>query len=546
MKRERIESVGRYFLIMAGVACLCLVGAAAGQGDPAGQTRYVGCGRVNVQLFESESPIRSEEEPGEARAFDQSLLPSGFQTKHVERRGYKHLKIVRPYDRASFPANIAAPKFRWEDLVNNVWMLELKATGWSAPLRVVTDRRQWRPDAATWNAIKQSGTGGWVDLEVRGCVIGGAERVGGDVYVDSIRFRVSQYPADPVIVYRLVSPLFHGFKTPDVDYRDISAFETHTFLPSKGSHCSNCHVFPRNPPVEKNLDVAIAVRGSFGRKRLLGLYRAPTGEGEPLLINSFFMGWDPEGRRVAVTGGDRVVVKNPISLQTQEFHVFRADILIVDAKTRKASALPGASDPDYAEGFPTWSPDGRTIIFARTKEIEMGEKRGFPRVRYDLYKIPYNDGEGGTATPIEGASNNGKSNFSPRFSPDGKWLVFTQADEASLVEPSADLWIVSTKEGAVLRKLECNVDHAMDSHHSWSSNSRWLLFASKRDDGIFARVYLTEIDDEGYASPPVELPILGNPMMCFNVPEFSRYTGEFDSEDLFEKVSFREQVAETQ
>jgi len=540
MKVERIESRGGAFRIIVGVVCLCLVGAAAGQGDPAGQTLYVGCGRVNVQLFESESPIRSEEEPGEATVFDQSLLPSGFETQHVERWDYKYLKILRPYDRASFPANIAAPKFRWEDRVDNLWMLELKVPGWSAPLRVVTDRRQWRPDAATWNAVKESSTGGWVELEVRGCIIKGSERAGDDVYLDSIKFRVSQYPADPVIVYRLVSPLFHGFKTPDVDYRDISAFETHTFLPSKGSSCTNCHVFPSNPPVEENLKVAIAVRASFGQKRILGLYSSHSREGKTLLINSFFMCWDPEGRKVAVTRGGSFDIRQPISLQTQESHVFRADVLIVDSETLEEALLPGASEPEYAEVFPAWSPDGKTMVFARTEEIDIGKERRFAKVLYDLYRVPYNGGEGGRATPIEGAAQNGKSNFSPRFSPDGKWLVFTQADEASLVEPSADLWIVSTQEGAVPRKLECNVEHAMDSHHSWSSNSRWLLFATKRDDAIFARVYLTEIDDEGHASPPVELPILGNPMMCYNIPEFSRYTGEFDAEDFLQKISSHE------
>ena len=125
--------------------------------------------------------------------------------------------------------------------------------------------------------------------------------------------------------------------------------------------------------------------------------------------------------------------------------------------------------------------------------------------RYTLLKVPYNDGEGGEPTPLLGADD-GKSNFAPRFSPDGEWIVFCKAEAASLVEPTSDLWIISTEDGARARKLECNHPRAMDSHHSWSSESRWLLFASKRDDGIFARIYLTEIDERGHASPPVELP----------------------------------------
>jgi len=128
------------------------------------------------------------------------------------------------------------------------------------------------------------------------------------------------------------------------------------------------------------------------------------------------------------------------------------------------------------------------------------------------------------------------SNYAARFSPDGKWIVFNKADYSSLVAPTSDLWILSTEEGAMPRKLECNVDEAGDSHHSWSSNSRWLLFASKRDDGVFARMYLTEIDERGRASPPVEVPFLQQRMLCHNVPEFLRYSVPIDGMDILDKT----------
>ena len=158
-------------------------------------------------------------------------------------------------------------------------------------------------------------------------------------------------------------------------------------------------------------------------------------------------------------------------------------------------------------------------------------------MRFNLYRIAYNNGKGGIPTPIKGASFNGRSNYAPRYSPDGKWVVFNQADSASLVEPTSDLWIFSTRDGGKPRELECNVDYAMDSWHSWSSNSRWLLFASKRDDGIFARIYLTEIDDNGYASPPVKLPLKDDPMMCFNVPEFLNYDREIDHRSVLRETT---------
>ena len=142
------------------------------------------------------------------------------------------------------------------------------------------------------------------------------------------------------------------------------------------------------------------------------------------------------------------------------------------------------------------------------------------------------------------------SNFAPRFSPDGKWIVFNKADWSSLVAPTAYLWVTPADGSSLPRKLECNSKYdeearetsetpsAMDSHHSWSSNSRWLLFASKRDDGIFARIYFTEISEDGHASPPVMLPVLDEPtMMCYNVPEFLGYRPTVDPERILREVS---------
>ncbi len=535
-RRTRLYRRSAFLALMAlivSLAATCVIADPA----PAGRVVYDRTGPIDISVFDVHDLIQSKDLPAKANVFPQKLLPSGYKTCYSERRKSKYLKIIRPYDKASFPRNIAPPRLRWEDEINNLWMLSITAPGWSGPLRVVTAEREWRPDAATWEAIKESKTGEWIDVELRGCGVQGGERIGDKAYVDRVKIRVSPYPADPIIVYRLVSPLFHAYKTPDIRYRHIGTFETRMFLPSKNFYCTNCHSFPGNPNLEEeDLSLAVAVRAQLAlenRQRILGLYDFDTREGKTLNINSFFMSWDPKGTKVAGTEGHAVTVRPLITLETQEFYVLIADIMIVDSKTLETTALPGASTPQYMESFPSWSPDGKTIAFARADE--MREK--FSEKRFDLCTVPYNDGKGGEPTLVRGASRNEKSNFAPRFSPDGKWIVFNMADWSSLVAPTADLWIVSTEEGAMPRKLECNYDYAMDSHHSWSSNSRWLLFASKRDDGVFARIYFTEIDEDGHASPPVEMPVLEDSMMCYNVPEFLKYEIEIDAEDVLRKTS---------
>jgi len=535
MKGRRTERTGRLWAALAACALASLAAAAGAEGDGvSGRVVHVGARGVDPGVFEAAEPVHAEEELAVLDVFDQSLLPCEDVSIYRERPMHQRLTILRPSDGASFPRNIAPPRVRWQDQVGNVWLLSVKAPGWSEPLRVITDRREWRPDFRTWEAIRASGTGDWVELEVRGCRLEG-KRPSGPVFVDRARFRVSPHPADPLIVFRFVSPLFHGAKTPDVLYRDITTFERRMFLPGKGLYCTNCHSFPSRPASpDEPVSMAIAVRKSFTPLRQLGFYDFGDRTSDVLPINSFFMCWDGPGRRLAVTAGEKVLVREPITLETQEFHVITGDIVIVDRQTLTTAALPGASTPQYVETFPAWSPDSRTIVFARDKEIDPA--RTMPVKRYTLLKVPYNDGEGGEPSPLLGADD-GKSNFAPRFSPDGRWIVFCKAEAASLVEPTADLWIISTEEGARARKLECNCPRAMDSHHSWSSESRWLLFASKRDDGIFARIYLTQIDEQGHASPPIELPTLDDPMMCYNVPEFLRSRPVIDAEDILRKVS---------
>jgi len=54
-------------------------------------------------------------------------------------------------------------------------------------------------------------------------------------------------------------------------------------------------------------------------------------------------------------------------------------------------------------------------------------------------------------------------------------------------------------------KLPINSKYS-ESWHSFSSNSRWLSFSSKRRDGLFTRIYFSYIDEDGQAHKPLILP----------------------------------------
>ena len=74
-----------------------------------------------------------------------------------------------------------------------------------------------------------------------------------------------------------------------------------------------------------------------------------------------------------------------------------------------------------------------------------------------------------------------------------------------------------------------------DSYHNWNVNSHWVVFTSRRDDGLYSRLYLASIDDKGQCSKPFMLP-QRNPqkyyersIYSFNTPDFTSKRVEFDA-----------------
>ncbi len=82
-------------------------------------------------------------------------------------------------------------------------------------------------------------------------------------------------------------------------------------------------------------------------------------------------------------------------------------------------------------------------------------------------------------------------------------------------------------EGRIRPLSELNSDDT-ESYHSWSSNGRWVVFSSRRTDGIFTRPFFAHIDADGHAaSKPFELPMQDPDrhrqlLKSYNVPELMR------------------------
>ncbi len=152
-----------------------------------------------------------------------------------------------------------------------------------------------------------------------------------------------------------------------------------------------------------------------------------------------------------------------------------------------------------------------------SKKPEYANDPNETQIQYDLYRIPFNEGRGGKAEPVVGASANGMSNNFPKVSPDGRWIVFVQNKTGLLMRPDSKLYIVPF-EGGKARLMNCNTS-LMNSWHTFSPNGRWLAFSSKARSP-YTQLMLTHIDAKGNDTPAIMVENTTAANRAVNIPEF--------------------------
>ena len=134
------------------------------------------------------------------------------------------------------------------------------------------------------------------------------------------------------------------------------------------------------------------------------------------------------------------------------------------------------------------------------------------------------------------AAERGKSVCHPKASPDGRWLLFTLADYGTfpINHRECDLCLMDLATGAILDMTAVNSDKS-DTYHSWSSDARWFVFASKRGDGLYGKPWFSHVSPDGTVTRPFLLP-QKNPhfydtmLRSFNVPDLGNAPVGFDAE----------------
>ena len=326
--------------------------------------------------------------------------------------------------------------------------------------------------------------------------------------------------------------------------RDIRKPESHTVLKDMPT-CANCHSFSADGKT-----FGMDIDGPANDK---GLYAVVPVQKHMVIQSKDMVHWNTDGKVGTVRVGfmSQVSPNGQYVLSTfagpavsslidsyyvtnftdyrflQVFFPTRGILEYYNRATGLREPLPGADDPKYVQTDGVWSPDGKYIVFARAEARDPrppGQGRAThandaneAQIKYDLYRIPFNGGKGGTPERIIGASENGMSNNFPKISPDGKWIVFVQCRNGQLMRPDSQLYIIPAA-GGTARRLRANT-RLMNSWHSWSPNGRWLVFSSKARSP-YTQMYLTHIDEQGNSSPAILIDNATASNRAVNIPEF--------------------------
>ncbi|MBI2948851.1 MAG: tetratricopeptide repeat protein [Verrucomicrobia bacterium] len=457
------------------------------------------------------------------------------------------IQILNPLDATLFPPEMPPPVFRWADDQSGVeaWLVHVQFHGASNSLQLSVPLAEWRPDSETWEVLKARSTDRPARVTILGFNPNHPRRV---LSRGAVTFATSKDRVGAPLFYREVNlPFEEAVKDPSkIRWRfgPIDSPHPPPVVLEKLPVCGNCHSFSRDGQVF-GMDVDYAnSKGSYvitesapqmtlAPKDIITWddYRREDGE----LTFGLLSQVSPDGKRVVSTVKDKsVFVPKPDLAFSQLFFPIKGILVVFDRETRTFAPLPGADDPGYVQSNPAWSPDGQYLVFARTKADDLRHTAGQGKVlltpdecreflkegkpfRFDLYRLPYNGGKGGKSEPLEGASNNGFSNYFPRYSPDGQWIVFCRAANYMLLQPDSELYIIPSSGGSA-RRLRANTAR-MNSWHSWSPNSRWLVFSSKANSP-YTQLFLTHIDEQGESSPAVSLAHMTAPDRAANIPEF--------------------------
>lgn len=353
---------------------------------------------------------------------------------------------------------------------------------------------------------------------------------------------------DQYLAYRLVSPGYILYDALSINQRDLTSWEERVIYDTRitstdeKAQCINCHSFHNYNGSEMQFHARAALGGTLivrdGRVNKINLKTDST------ISAGVYPAWHPKENLIAYSLNKTGQVFHTLDRNKIEVQDEGSDMILYDIEAN--TVYPVSIGTKEFECYPTWTPDGEWLYYSKADyQVTASEGRVWDELRENFYKVKYNIvrrkfhsstrtfGEEEMVLKADTMTSRyyidkGLSATLPRFSPDGKYLIVTLGAFGvfHIWHRDADIYQIDTETGEG-RYMDGLNSGDVESYHSWSSNGRWMVVSSRREDGAYTRPYISYIDKEGKEHKPFVLP-QRNPLQnkqlqrSYNVPEFTR------------------------
>ena len=436
--------------------------------------------------------------------------------------------IYPDYVDVTIPVNIAPLTFEADEPVDEM------VASYTAGDQVVVCSGQMQPEMDEWRELTAKAKGGAIKVDVY------MSKDGKWTRYKPFNLYVSPDSIDPYISYRLISPSFVTFETLTINQRCLENYDESIIYDNflcgyeREGQCINCHHYQNYDPNRMQFHARMKHGGTLiaydGMKKKVNM------KNDSILSAGVYPAWHPTLNLIVYATDKTNQSFHSVDSDKVEVYDLASDIIAYDVENDLVTNL--ENDTTEFEVFPCWSPDGKTLYYCSGHFVGLDTittkkpsvVTNYKNLKYNIYKKSFNPETKafGPRELVFDAIAEGQSAVLPRISPDGRFMLFSSADHGyfHIWHHDADLWMMDLSSGDVRKMNELNSPDT-ESYHSWSSNGRWVIFSSRRDDGTFTRPFIAHIDANGHGSKPFELPSADADyhrlfMRSYNIPEFMR------------------------
>ena len=380
-----------------------------------------------------------------------------------------------------------------------------------------------------------------------------ARKDGNWVKYPSYLLTVAPEEIDTYLNYRLIEPGYELYRQMGIYERNLTNFtELPIYENGAGgdfNHCVNCHNFQNHSTqnfmfhVREKHGGTVFVQNGKVDKRIM--------TNDSILGNAVYPSWHPSKPWIVFSSNMTSQVFHLRDRQKAEVIDSGSDLIFYDVENHTVSNILKTNSD--LENFPCWTPDGKSIYYCSvhldaldslavkdTHHRERAVQERYKDIHYNLMKIDYEESTQTWGEPqlVIDCAQQGLSVSVPRVSPDGRYVLFTLGEfgQFHIWHKSSDLYVLDIQKNEI-HPLEKTNSTDVDSYHSWSSNGRWMVFSSRRDDGSYTRPYIAYFDKDGNDYKAFILP-QEDPednllrLRSYNVPELTKDAIQISSSQL--------------